>query len=106
MKTKNNETALVRSILDYLHSRGIFAYRNNTGALPWTDKAGRRRITKFGERGAPDIIGCKNGQMICIECKIPGNKPTEEQYAWLSRAEHAGAITMVAYSIDDVMKHL
>lgn len=102
---KDNETQLVKSILEYLHARGVFAYRNNTGAVV-SEYKGKKRFTRFGEAGSPDIVGCKNGQMICIECKMPGNKPTELQEAWLKRAYDAGALCLVAYSIDDVMKHI
>ena len=58
----------------------------------------------FSEKGVADIIGCipPSGRMICLEVKIPPNKPTPLQYAWLQRYVDAGAIAWWVCSIVDV----
>lgn len=46
--------------------------------------------------GQPDLIGCINGQMFCIECKQPGKKPTKIQEIRLKEWAEAGAVVGVA----------
>ena len=56
--------------------------------------------------GLPDIMCEYNGKLICIEVKIEGNKATKLQEVTLKKLSEAGAITGVAYSIDDVKQIL
>ena len=52
--------------------------------------------------GFPDIICVREGVCLWIEVKRPGNKPTELQLLELERWREAGALTIVAYSVEDV----
>jgi len=52
--------------------------------------------------GFPDVICVREGIAIFIEVKRPGNRPTPLQLSELERWREAGAITLVAYSVDDV----
>ena len=45
-------------------------------------------------------------KIICIEVKMPGNTPTKLQEITLKKLKEAGAITGIAYSIEDVQKIL
>jgi len=56
--------------------------------------------------GLPDIMCVYKGNIVCIEVKIPGNKPTKLQEVTLKKLEDAGAICCVAYSVADVEKLL
>lgn len=102
---KPNETDLVRACLDYLKLRGVFAWRQNSGGMPATYK-GKKRFVKFhSARGCSDILGIlpPNGRLLAVECKMPGNKTTELQNAFLKTVEALGGVSIVARSIDDLM---
>ena len=50
----------------------------------------------LGRSGIPDIIGCKNGKFIAIECKAGKGKVTELQERELVAICNAGGFTFVA----------
>ena len=93
-----NETALVKDCLSYLQAIGVWAWRNNTGAIKTQD-----RFIRFGNVGSPDIFGILEwGRLLCVECKIKPNKLSKHQELWLESAKMRGALTVVAYSLDDL----
>jgi hypothetical protein len=49
----------------------------------------------LGRSGIPDIIGCKNGKFIAIECKAGKGKPTALQERELLAICNAGGFTFV-----------
>lgn len=71
---------LVRACEQYLQIKGIFHYRNNSGAL----KTATGGFVRFGAVGSPDLIAVIKGQYIGIECKMgtgrqsPGQKEFEK----------------------------
>jgi len=107
---KNTQAA----ILHYLAIRGIFAWRQNQGAMRMENKAnemGRRkrrdRFIRFAAvDGISDIIGIYKGRFLSIEVKKVGNKPTDHQRDFLTRVDKEGGIAIVAYSVDDVVSAL
>ena len=107
MKRQGKETALVRSILDYLALKRIWAYRTNTGALQ--DKTGR--LVRFGVAGHPDIVARLkpigytgfSGRVVWIEAKSDKGKQTEAQTGWQKKAEEHGDIYILARKLEDVM---
>ena len=103
-KYKSTEKETQQSILDYLHLKGHFVWRNNTGAFK-TERGGFYRI---GMPGSPDILGVKkdDGKFIGIEVKSKGNKLTVLQKSFLDEINKRGGIGMVAYDLDTVMKIL
>ena len=60
----------------------------------------------FMPRGIPDIIGCYKGRFVAIELKRPGEKPSAIQGKVLRMLKIAGALTTVAYSVEDVKTFL
>ena len=70
-----------------MHPKIVFAARMNSGAT----KIGERFI-RFGFPGLSDIIGqTLDGRMVAIEVKREGERPTEEQQAFLQMvAQHNG----------------
>ena len=109
MPTERPEAAILAAILQYLGTRGIYAWRVNTGSMVKTNRAGKSRLVRFGKRGTPDIAGivkAQNGRALFIEVKRPGEHPTTEQSLRLNilRSEHA--IAFWATSVDDVAKEL
>lgn len=86
------ENTLQRKIQKYLKD-------NLPDAVVWKNHGNQYSVI-----GLPDIMCVYKGKIICIEVKIPGNKPTKLQEVTLQKLSNAGAITGVAYSIEDVEK--
>lgn len=98
-----SETDLVRACLQLLKMHGIFAYRNNSGAL--RDRTGRPVF--YGCPGSSDITGIlPNGIRLEIECKRPGNglSPAQREFQERMRANKAAAFTV--WSVDQLEKEL
>jgi hypothetical protein len=97
------ETGIVKAVLGYLRFvRRWPAWRNNTGAV----RVGRRLI-RFGEVGAADILGVlPGGRLLAVECKRPGNRATAAQAAWLAMIAEGGALALVVVSVEDLAAQL
>ena len=88
---KPRESSIQTAILRYLNSLPGCRARNNHGSA-------------FSGAGTPDITACYRGRHIEIEVKRPGEKPTKLQQYELAKWAEAGAVTMVATSVEDVRK--
>ena len=95
------EKDIQKQIADWLTLRGIFWYRNNTGAVAGEYK-GRKRFIRFGSAGAPDIVCVIKGCYIGIEVKRPGGKQTPDQAAFQDQLILAGGNYVLAESLEDV----
>lgn len=117
------EGDLVTAVISYINARGGMAWRQNAGVTVIESK-GRRRAIHSGRKGLPDVIGIRPvldigvmtmdtttrltlppgrlGQLIAVECKRPGNKPTPAQEFMLAELRKRGALVVVAYSVKDV----
>lgn len=62
----------------------------------------------YGRAGIPDIVACKNGHFIGIECKAGRGKTTALQERELERIRTAGgtALTVNETNIDDLKEEL
>jgi hypothetical protein len=84
---KISEKSITNAILKYLNGLpGCYA---------------RKTLGNMSNPGEPDISGCIAGRRLEIEVKAPGNKPTKLQERALKRWAATGAITGVAWSLDD-----
>jgi hypothetical protein len=100
------EGAVLSAILEYLEIRGVFAWRNNTGAVKVEAQHGARFV-RFGKKGSSDILGVlDDGRFMAIEVKGPKGKATFEQRDFLAEIAKRGGVAFVARSIEDVDKHL
>lgn len=100
------EAAIQKQILEYLEIRGIFHFRNNTGAFP-SEYKGKKRFIRFGSVGSSDILGIyPGGRFLAIEVKRPGGKLSDHQKHFLEQVQARNGIGIVAHSVDDVMKVL
>lgn len=88
------EATIENDILQYLQYRGIFCWRTHTGRYPPATP------------GMPDIVGVWKGQMIAVEVKRPGQKPTKVQTAFIDKLKTSGALVIVASSVGDVQAGL
>lgn len=53
-----------------------------------------------------DITGCLNGRYVAIEVKRPGKDLRKAQAYRAGKLRKAGAITLMAQSVDDVKEYL
>ena len=74
----------------------ILRYLNS---LPQSDFVVSPPGTQTGES---DIKGCIAGRYICVEVKVPGKKPRPSQRYRLNKLRKAGALVIVASSVDEV----
>lgn len=88
------ESVLQKKIQKYLKD-------NLPNAVVWKNHGNQYSVI-----GLPDIMCAYEGKIICIEVKMPGNTPTKLQEITLKKLKEAGAITGIAYSIEDVQKIL
>ena len=88
-----------KAILEYLEYRGVFCYRQNSGAFK-TEAGGFYRM---GEKGAPDIIAVIKGQFTGIEVKGPKGRQNENQKEFERRLTEAGGRYILARSLDDIV---
>ena len=57
--------------------------------------------------GFPDIMAYREGKVVAIECKMPGNKVSREQGGWLNALADAGIETHIIYPADvEKLNHL
>jgi hypothetical protein len=89
----------MREILNYLDSRaGLYAWRNNTGAVKVEG-----RWVRFGCPGSPDILAVQaGGRMVGVEVKAALGSQSAGQKAWQRRIERLGGLYILARSVDDV----
>ena len=102
------ESAVMRQCADYALMRGALVIRVNAGAMPTPDgrwfRASRWRAPGhlWHETGVSDLIVIWQGQVFVVETKAEGNTISQAQDAFLEAAELAGAVVVVAYSVDDL----
>ena len=88
------ETDIQADALNYLERRGVYCWRNNTGA--------RGRV-KYGKVGSPDIIGIMpNGRFIGVELKKPKGRLSDKQRRFHKDALRNNATIIVARSVEEL----
>ena len=103
---KATEAQILASCLQWLNFQpGVRCWRQNTGAFKGEYK-GKRRFVRYGVTGQSDISGITlpSGRRIEIEVKRPGNKPTEDQKAWIAMIREQGGIAFWCDSLDKCME--
>ena len=98
---KSTEKETQAAVIEYLTYKGIFHYRNNSGAFK-TESGGFYRM---GMAGAPDIICVVEGVYVGLEIKDVKGKLNENQILFKERLEKAGGIYLVIRSIDEVIEY-
>jgi hypothetical protein len=111
------ESDVVSSCLDYLHLRGILAWRsNNTGIF---DPSKKRFRAFRGLKGVSDILGivtqtanladgrtALQGLILAVECKKAGKRPSPEQAWFLEEVNRRGGIGICVTSVRDLEEQL
>lgn len=111
---KTTESDLVRACIEYLTLKGVFCWRNNTGAFAG-EHMGRKRFVRFGTPGAPDIMAIVRtrvsrqrqavlvGRFLGVECKSPTGKQSAAQRVWQEQCERAGGAYFMVRRLGDLM---
>jgi hypothetical protein len=96
------EAAILRSCLEYLRARGVFCWRQNSGALA-TPGGGFMRATDIA--GVADIIGVlPGGRFLAVECKSVRGRQVASQRAFQEAAERSGGLYVLARSVEDLQR--
>jgi streptogramin lyase len=102
------ESAVMRQCADYAVMRGALVIRVNAGAMPTPDgrwfRASRWRAPGhlWHETGVSDLVVIWRGRVFVVETKAGDNTISPTQDEFLEAADEAGAVVVVAYSVDDL----
>jgi hypothetical protein len=103
-KNKTPESLVLDDCLQYLEIRGIYHWRNNTGAV----QVRPGEFVRFGKKGSSDILGIlPGGRMLCVECKARGGRLSPEQKQFLADAGELGALALVVrgwWELDEALR--
>lgn len=107
-RKRNPETALQCTIVQHLQARGmpglVFFHVPNGG---YRTKAEAGILKAMGVRpGVADLILLHRNKTFALELKAQGGRATEEQMAFLSEADLAGAFTALATGVDAALATL
>jgi len=111
MTTTPLEKVAQKQIMEYLTLRGWVVERMNSGKIP-AKYGTKTRYISLHQAGTPDLQALRkapNGytEVLYVEVKRPGEKPTEVQLAQHERLrEKAGARVIVATRWEDVEREL
>jgi len=113
MATAPLEKVEQKKIIEYLTLRGWVVERMNSGMMP-AKYGGKTRYVHLHTAGTPDVQALRKApacdgdtqpytEVLYIEVKRPGEKPTEVQLAQHERLrEKGGARVIVATSWEDI----
>ena len=101
MRITERESDVLAACLQYLNLVGVFAWRQNQGAIPLKDGGYRRFV---GLRGVADILGIvpRRGSLLAVEVKRPGQRPRPEQAAFLKRVNALGGVALCVHSVREL----
>ena len=100
---KTPESLVLTGCLSYLAKKGIYHWRNSSGAV----RVGPKRFMRFGKVGSSDILGVlPGGKVLAIECKAKGGRLSPDQRQFLADISNLGGLSVIAYSWLDVDKIL
>lgn len=85
------ETERTKDVLAWMKAQpGVYAMKKHTSAQ--------------GEGGHPDIFACRNGRMVLVEMKVPGESPDLRQMERLRGWRKAGAAVCWAFDVEHVQQ--
>ena len=106
------ESDIQRAIIDALVLDGWLVVRVNSGGATFGDGRYVRFVRwvalgfEESDAGVADVLAFKDGKGLLVEVKATGGKVRPSQSRFSSAAEQAGAVYVVAGSIDDLQPYL
>lgn len=99
----NPETQLMHRIMTALSEHGCIVLRTNAGTYYTKDGV----AVKIGFPGLSDLVGITPaGRFFACEVKVPGQKPRENQLAFLEAVRKKGGIGIWATSAEEAITKL
>ena len=107
---KDKESDILRTIMDGLAAKRIWAIRMNSGGMYGVHK-GKRWAVKFGRKGMADILAIRwrvqnrvvsFHHVIWIECKTRTGKQSPEQAAFQAEVENEGHCYLLVRSWEEL----
>jgi hypothetical protein len=98
------ESDLVKACLQLLKLRGVYCWRQNSGAAVFGQGKARRFVQMTrGVQGVSDILGIlPGGRFLAVEAKRPGNWPTAHQEAFLDAVRAQGGVALVVHDVGEL----
>ena len=97
------EAKIQKQIIDTLRKMGWFCFKVNNGGV-YIKKIDR--YMKSPMPGVSDIIGIKDGRMLCCEVKSKNGVLSDEQKIFLENIRLKGGIGICVRSIDEMLKQI
>lgn len=97
---KLSESNIKRQVQDFLNARGLFWFRQNTGAF----KTKTGGFYHFGAIGSPDIFILHKGLLIGLEIKSPKGKQEPAQKLFGEKMEKNGGLYFIIRSFGDILQ--
>ncbi len=89
------------AVVELLQLRGAECVRVNGGAVK--TETGFVRFNRVGKgKTCADLLVCYRGVFCAVECKRPGEKPTEKQAAFLAAINAAGGVGVTVWGVTDM----
>jgi hypothetical protein len=96
----SGEAALSRAIQDALENIGCLVARVQSG----TARGAGGHHMRLARKGTPDLWVCGLHWHGWLECKLPGEEPTEGQLKWHRAARSAGVRVEVVRSVEQALR--
>lgn len=95
------EKDIQESILEYLHTKKIYCWKEHSGGMMID---GGQRYMPIGLKGKSDILGIlPSGRFLAIEVKRPSGQCSMSQVEFIQKINNNAGLAFVARSIDDVI---
>lgn len=99
-----SEQSVSKAIEQFLDAKRVYNDRLNSGKVCVKSPGGKDYWVQLCKKGTPDRFFITGGQIVFVEVKKRGRKPTNEQLARHEELKRSGAIVMVADSIDSFIE--
>ncbi len=91
------EAKVLKACIAYLELLDCYVLRTSAG---FTSFDGRK--VSIGRAGLPDILACKNGRFIAVECKAAGGRVSEAQSRQHEFIRRRNGIVIIPHSVDEL----
>lgn len=99
------ESALLALCIEYLRLRGVFCWRQNSGALRGKRENDSPFFVRFSSiHGISDILGvlAPSGKLLACEVKVKPNKATPEQLEFIDAVNRSGGVGIVVCALAEL----
>ncbi len=108
---KPKEKDIQQACINYLKYKGFFTQRMNSGSI----RTAAGGMVKLAAKGTPDVMAFKRAlsfregvmssvDLIFLEIKVPGKKPTPAQTMMMEELESFGAQCYVIHGLNELQE--